>query len=284
MSPTSNAKPLWPTFFKHRLAATGCALVLVISIASYGAPWITPYSPNTVNIVKRNEPPSSTHWLGTDGTGRDVLTRLLYGGRVSVTVGVSAAALAALVGIVIGSVSGYYGGALDIVLMRVTDFVMSLPLIVLAIALVAVLGPSLNNVIVLFGVLGWPDMARVVRGQVLAYRESMFVEAATALGVRPAGIISKHILPNIAGAIVVTSTFDAGKAILLEAGLSFLGLGVQPPMPSWGNMLNAARTVAIIEAQPWLWLPSGALIAVTVLAINFLGDGLRDALDSRQKR
>lgn len=269
----------WRKFRRHRLALFGLGVFALITLASFGAPWLSPFDPDKIDILARNQAPNAEHLLGTDGTGRDVATRILYAGRVSLTVAVVAVALAAVIGITIGSLSGYFGGVIDTVLMRATDTVMSVPMVIVAIALVAVLGPSLRNVIVLFGVLGWPAMARIVRAQFLSYRESMFVEASQALGANHLRIIVRHILPNSVGAIVVTATFDAGRAILLEAGLSFLGLGVQPPTASWGNMINTARTVTIIENFPWLWLPPGIMIAVTVLVLNFVGDGLRDALD-----
>lgn len=269
----------WRKFRRHKAAVAGLVMLVAICLASFCAPWISGYSPDKIDIRLRNTPPSAAHILGTDGTGRDVATRLLYAGRVSLLVGLVASGAAAVIGVLIGSVSGYFGGIIDATLMRVTDVVMSIPIVIVAIALVAVLGPSLRNVIILFGVLAWPAMARLVRGQFLAYRESTFVEASQALGANHARVITRHILPNTVGAIVVTATFDAGRAILLEAGLSFLGLGVQPPTASWGNMINTARTVTIIESFPWLWLPAGLMIAITVLALNFVGDGLRDALD-----
>ena len=273
----------WRKFRRHKLALGGSIVLLVIAFVSYGAPLLSGYNPDAINILARNQAPSLAHWLGTDGTGRDILTRLFYAGRVSLTVAILAVALAALIGITIGSLSGYYGKAMDTVLMRLTDTIMSMPMVIIAIALVAVLGPSLRNVIILFGILGWPPMARVVRGQFLSFREAVFVEASQALGATDRRIILHHILPNSIGAIVVTSTFDAGRAILLEAGLSFLGLGVQPPTASWGNMINVAQTVTIIQNYPWLWLPAGLKIVATVLCLNFVGDGLRDALDPRMR-
>ena len=273
----------WRRFRRHKLALIGTITLAAIAIACFGAPLLSSYDPNAIDILSRNQAPSWAHILGTDGTGRDVATRLLYAGRVSLIMALAAVALAAVIGIAVGSLSGYFGGAVDTVLMRFTDTVMSVPMVIIAIALVAVLGPSLRNVILLFGLLGWPAMARIVRSQFLSYRESIFVEASRALGAKDLRIILSHILPNSVGAIVVTATFDAGRAILLEAGMSFLGLGVQPPTASWGNMINAARTVTIIENYPWLWLPPGILIALTVLVLNFMGDGLRDALDPHSR-
>ena len=281
---TSLRAMTWKRFRRHRLALVGTALLVVIVLLSAAAPLFSRYDPNEINIIARNEPPSLTHLLGTDGTGRDVWTRLLYAGRVSLTMALVAVSLSSAIGILIGSLSGYYGGAVDMVLMRVTDTFMSLPVIIVAISLVAVLGPSLRNVVILFGILVWPNMARIVRGQFLFYREAVFVESSRALGASDARVILYHILPNAVGVVVVAATFDAGKAILLEAGLSFLGLGVQPPTPSWGNMINAARTVTTIEGLPWLWLPPGVMIVLTVLCLNFAGDGLRDALDPRSRR
>jgi peptide/nickel transport system permease protein len=194
-----------------------------------------------------------------------------------------AVAIYTIVGTLLGAVSGYYGGLVDGVIQRATDTVMCFPSLVIIIAAVAILGPSVYNMIVVIGLLTWPNICRLVRGQFLSLREKEFVEAAQALGVRDRRIIFRHILPNAIAPITVAATFGVAAAILTEAGLSFLGLGVQPPTPSWGNMINTAQSAAVLQQMPWLWIPAGFLIALAVLSINFIGDGLRDALDPRSR-
>lgn len=271
----------WKRFSRHRLALLGTFLLVTIAITSIFGPIISRYDPYKVNLREVGKPPSTQHILGTDMVGRDVLVRLLYAGRVSLFVGLSSVAVYLTISIVLGSVSGYYGGWIDGLLMRFTDIVMCFPTLIIIITVVSMVGPSVYNVPVIIGLLGWPWDTRLVRALFLSFRETEFVIAAKCLGFRDGRIIFNHILPNAIAPIIVTATFGVAWTILLEAALSFLGLGVQPPMPSWGNMLNAAKAVDIIERMPWLWIPPGIMIAISVLSINFIGDGLRDALDPR---
>ncbi len=275
---------VWNRFRRHKVAMIGTAFLALLVIASIGAPFLTEYDPNRGDLRARVEAPSSEHWRGTDATGRDVLTRLLYAGRVSLSVGLVAVAIYTLIGLVLGGIAGYYGGWLDSFIMRFADMVLSFPALLLIITIVSVLGPSIYNIMLVIGLLGWPGIARLVRGNFLTLREQDFVQAGRAIGASNSRIIFRHVLPNAVAPVIVAATFGIASAILLEAGLSFLGLGVQPPTASWGNMLTAAQTFQILETMPWLWLPPGAMIALAVLSINFVGDGLRDALDPRARR
>ena len=229
-------------------------------------------------------PPSAGHLLGTDTSGRDVLARVVLGARTSLIVGFGAVAIYVMIGTIIGLLAGYFGGWVDQVLMRFTDIVLSIPTLLLVIIFVAVVGPSLASVIAVIGLLGWPRVARIVRGQLLPLREAEFVTAVRVLGVRAHDIVSRHLLPNLISPLTVVATFGIAEAILLEAALSFLGLGVQAPEPSLGNMIIEARAPSVLKAAPWFWLPPGILIALLVLGVNFVGDGLRDALDPRSRR
>lgn len=271
----------WRRFRRHRLAMLGLIVLSVLVVLAVFAPVFSAFSPYKLNLPDRASPPDSRHWLGTDGTGRDIWARVILGGRVSLSVGLVAVSISTFIGTVLGGVAGYYGGTTDSVIMRITDTVMSFPSLVIIITLVAVVGPSVYNTMFAIGLLGWPRIARIVRGQFLYLREQTFVEAARAVGAPSKRIILSHILPNAIGPIVVSATFGVASAILTEAGLSFLGLGVQPPTPSWGGMLRDAQTMTILEKMPWMWVPPGTMIVLAVLSINFIGDGLRDALDPR---
>lgn len=275
---------VWKRFRRHKLALVGSSFLLLLIVASLAAPLLTEYEPNRGDLRSREDAPSSEHWLGTDGTGRDVLTRLLYAGRVSLSVGVVAVAIYTAIGLVLGGLAGYYGRWIDSFIMRFADMVLSFPSILLIITIVSVLGPSIYNIMLVIGLLGWPGIARLVRGNFLTLREQDFVQAARAIGSTNSRIIFRQVLPNAVAPVIVAATFGMAQAILLEAGLSFLGLGVQPPTASWGNMLTDAQTFRNLETMPWLWLPPGAMIALAVLSINFVGDGLRDALDPRARR
>ena len=246
------------------------------------APWISQYGPNDINLRFRNQPPNPLP-IGSapDGTGRDIFARLLHGGWISLSVGIVAVSISASIGVLIGCVAGYFGGRVDLFLMSLVDMVLTFPRLVIIIAFVAVVGPSVFNTMLVIGLLSWPSIARLARGEILSLRNQEFVVAARALGTPNRVIIIEHVLPNIMGPIIVAITLDIATVILLEASLSFLGLGAQPPTPSWGNMLRDARTLSILENMPWLWIPPGAAIALAVLSINAVGDGLRDALDPR---
>ena len=275
---------LWSRFRKHRLAVIGLFVLAAMVLVAIAAPLLAPYDPNSVSLSDYRKPPSAEHWLGTDSQGRDVLSRLMYAARVSLSVGIGAVAIYVVIGTILGGVAGYFGGWIDNVIMRLADMVLSFPSIIVIITLVSILGPSILNVILVIGLLGWPPIARLVRGEFLTLRERDFVVASRSIGAPSARIITRHIFPNATTPVIVNATFGMAHAILLEAGLSFLGLGVQPPTASWGNILNAAQSITILEEMPWLWLPPGAAIVIAVLAINGLGDGLRDALDPRSRR
>jgi peptide/nickel transport system permease protein len=268
-------------FLRHRLAVAGFVVLAVLVVACVLAPWISQYGPNDINLRFRNQPPNLSHWLGTDGTGRDIFARILHGGWISLSVGIVAVSISASIGVLIGCVAGYFGGRVDLFLMSLVDMVLTFPRLVIIIAFVAVVGPSVFNTMLVIGLLSWPSIARLARGEILSLRNQEFVVAARALGTPNRVIIIEHVLPNIMGPIIVAITLDIATVILLEASLSFLGLGAQPPTPSWGNMLRDARTLSILESMPWLWIPPGAAIALAVLSINAVGDGLRDALDPR---
>jgi peptide/nickel transport system permease protein len=245
---------------------------------------IAEHDPYTTDLRAYRSPPSADHPLGTDSAGRDVLSRLLHAGRVSLRVGLVAVSIYTAIGIVLGGIAGFYGGWVDSLIMRLADMVLSFPSLIIIIVIVSILGPSIYNVMMVIGALGWPPIARLVRANFLSLRERDFVVAARASGARNLRLIFRHILPNALAPVIVAASFGMAQAILLEAGLSFLGLGVQPPTPSWGNMLTDAQSISVLRSMPWLWLPPGAMIALTVLSINFIGDGLRDAFDPRAIR
>lgn len=273
----------WRRFRRHRLAIAGLVVLSLFCLAAVFAPVVAGHSPYTVDLDHIKAPPGSGHPLGTDAAGRDVWARLVFAARVSLSVGIVAVAVAGVVGTLIGLVAGYTGGAVDNALMRFTELVMTFPTFFAIIIVVSLVGPSIYNVMVVIGILAWPGLARLVRGQVLSLREVEYVVAARALGASNRRVIVRHLLPAVLPYIIVASTLGLAGAILTEAGLSFLGLGVQIPTPSWGNMMNAAQSLAVVEAAPWLWIPPGVAIAVTVIAVNFVGDGLRDAFDPRMQ-
>lgn len=269
---------------RHRLAVAGAVVIFLLILIALFAPLVANHNPNRVDLLAASSGPNSTHWLGTDDIGRDVFSRIVYGTRVSLSVGLVAVTIYVLIGTILGAISGYFGGWIDSTLQRLTDAVMCFPSLIIIIAAVAILGPSIVNVMIVIGLLTWPGICRLVRGQFLSLREREFVEAARAMGARPSRIIFRHLLPNAIAPITVAATFGVASAILTEAGLSFLGLGVQPPTASWGNMINTAQSAAVLQEMPWLWVPAGIMIALAVLSINFVGDGLRDAIDPRSTR
>ncbi|MDR7542876.1 MAG: ABC transporter permease [Armatimonadota bacterium] len=265
---------------RHRLAMLGLTIIALIILLAVFAPAISPQDPLAIDYAHPATAPGvGGHVLGTDAVGRDILARLIYGTRISLQVGVVAVGIAATLGTAVGLAAGYYGRWLDSLLMRTVDVFLAFPLIVLAIAIIAVLGPSLSNVMMALGLVAWTTYARVVRGQVLVLRELDFVQAARAIGVSDGRIIVRHILPNALAPVIVLATLGMATAIIAEAALSFLGLGVQPPTPSWGTMLNEGR--AFLRTAPHISTLPGLAIMLTVLGFNFLGDGLRDALDPR---
>ena len=271
-------------FARHRGAVLGIVILIAIVTLALGAPWIAGYDPEVLDLRATRLPPSATHLLGTDKLGYDVFSRLVWGARISLTVGFGSVAISVCIGVVLGSLAGYYGGWVDGAVLHLTNALLSLPSLLLVIIFVSVVGPSLKSVIIVISLLTWPSMSRLVRGQILLLREADFVVAARANSAPDWMVMLRHLLPNILGPVSVAATFFMAQAILLEAALSFLGLGVRPPAPSWGNMVNQATNVSVLQNMPWVWVPPAASIAVVVLAINFLGDGLRDAFDPRAAR
>ncbi|MFO1351663.1 MAG: ABC transporter permease [Gammaproteobacteria bacterium] len=294
--------PWWLTvtrFRRHPLAMLGAALLGLLALLSFSAPWIGAWlgiDAETVNLFERFQPPSTAHPLGTDELGRDMLLRLLHGGQVSLLVGVIGSLAAAAIGTLVGLLAGYFGGRIDTLLMRLTDAVIALPLLPLLIVLAAIdlnkLGLpghwvqsswiSLYRIIAIIALFGWTTVARLVRGATLSVREQEFIQAAISAGAGPIWIMRVHVLPNVLSPIIIALTLSVGNIILMESVLSFLGLGIQPPLPSWGNMLSNAQE--LILSAPTLAFYPGILIFLTVMAFNFLGDGLQDALDPRAER
>jgi peptide/nickel transport system permease protein len=269
-------------FLRHRLAIVGVVIVIFIIAMAILAPILASWAPNKIDFaVGSRKPPSAIHPLGTDVSGRDIWARLLFGARTSVTVGFGAVALYLVLGTLLGLVAGFYGGIVDQVLMRLTDTIMSIPPLLLIIVFVSVIGPSIASVIAVIGLLNWGPTARLVRGQLLVLRESEFITAARVVGVRPRLILFRHMLPNVFGPLTVVATFGVATAVLLESSLSFLGLGVRPPEASWGNLITEAVSPVVLNTLPWQWMPAAAAITLMVLGVNFIGDGLRDALDPK---
>jgi len=269
-------------FVRHKLAVVGTIFMIVVPLTSFPLASIaTTYHPHRANIQELAQPPSVNHLLGTDMVGRDVWSRLVYGGRVSLSVGLIAVSIYLTIGITLGILAGNFGGRVDSIIMRITDVVMAFPTLIILISIVAIIGPGLFNSMIAIGLLGWAGVARLVRGQSLSIREMDFIMAARATGVPERRVILRHIFPNLVAPLTVAASFGVAGTILTEAGLSFLGLGVKIPVPSWGNMLNEAQSITIIEKMPWLWVPPGLMISLCVLSINFIGDALRDALDPR---
>jgi peptide/nickel transport system permease protein len=272
---------------RRRTALFGLAVVAVVILSAVGAPLVTVFDPIEQDINQRLREPGwrnaagQAHLLGTDHLGRDILARIIYGSRVALVVGLSAVLISGVLGMAIGLVSGYFGGKVDDFFMRLADIQLAFPFILLAIAVIGVLGPSLRNIIVVIGVSSWVVYARVVRGEVLSIREREFVQAAIALGSRDGRVVLRHVLPNAFTPWLVVATLDMARVIVIESALSFLGLGVQPPTPTWGGMLADGRVY--LSTAWWLATFPGLAILVTVLGINLLGDGLRDTLDPRLK-
>lgn len=275
---------IWRRFTRHRLALGSSIVFLAIVSLAVFADLVAPYDPSYIDPLVFDESPSAAHLLGTDRVGRDVLSRLIYGGRVSLSVGVVAVSIYMVIGTALGALAGYYGGWVDAVIARLIDIVLSFPTLMLILVLVSLLGPGLRNIMLVLGFLGWPQVARIVRAEFLRLRVQDFVWAARMIGATNRHIILRHILPNAMGPMLVAATFGVASAILSESALSFLGLGVQPPTASWGQMLNDAQSLTILESKPWLWVPPGMMILISVLSINFIGDSLRDALDPQLRR
>lgn len=272
----------WIKLRKNRMALFGFTILLILCVVSLLTPWIAPYSYEEQNLMLGATPPSAAHWLGTDIFGRDMLTRIMYGGRVSLMVGFIATAVALVIGILWGSIAGFAGGRVDAVMMRIVDIMYALPFMIFIVLLMVVFGRNILLLFIAIGAVEWLTMARIVRSQVMALRKQEFVEAAYSMGLSRWAIIRRHIIPNTLGPVIVYTTLTIPSVMLLEAFLSFLGLGIQPPQSSWGLLINYG--VETMEEYPWLLIFPGISLSLTLFALNFLGDGLRDALDPRASK
>ncbi|HZF66824.1 MAG TPA: ABC transporter permease [Gemmatirosa sp.] len=268
-------------FWRDGRARFGLAVVILLLLAAVLAPLLTGHDPTAIDLASALERPSAAHWLGTDVQGRDVWSRLVHGARVSLAVGIVSQVIALAIGVALGLVAGYYGRRVDDLVMRLADVTLAFPTLLLLIAMAAALSPSLSTVILTIGVVGWAGMARLVRGQVLVVRDMEFVQAERALGAGDVRIMLRHVLPNVVAPVVIAATLGVAGAIMAEAALSFLGLGVQPPTPSWGAMIADGRDLSQLRSAPWTSLFPGLAIGAAVLGFNLLGDALRDALDPR---
>ena len=275
---------MWRRFRRHRLALVGATILAIFAFMAAFAPLVTWHSPYDTDLDFFEAAPSWSHILGNDSAGRDVYARVVFAGRVSIAVGLVAAAISTVIGTFLGIVSAYAGGWLDNLIQRAVEIVMMFPTLFALILLVAVVGGSVFNIMFIIGILGWTGKARLVRGQVLSLKEMDYVSAARSIGAGKWRIMLVHILPGVVPYVIVAGTLTIAGAILSEASLSFLGLGVQIPTATWGNMMNSAQSLNVLKDQPWLWLPPGIAISTTVIAVNFLGDGLRDAFDGDPTR
>jgi peptide/nickel transport system permease protein len=274
-------REFWARFRRNKLAISGLILVGGLFLVSLLAYYLAPYDPGRIDLKQVLMPPSAQHWLGTDTLGRDVLSRIIYGSRVSLKVGFVAVGLATLIGLIVGASAGFYGGWVDLVLMRFVDLMLCFPSFFLILAVIALLEPSIWNIMVVIGATSWMGVARLVRAEILSLKEREFVTAARALGASDMRLIMRHLLPNALAPVMVSATLGVAGAILTESALSFLGLGVQPPTPSWGNILTAGKDN--IEIAWWLSVFPGLAILITVMSYNLLGEGIREAIDPRLK-
>ena len=280
----------WKRFRKNKLALIGLAIILVMIAAALLAPVLSanaPYPSLTDEaglVLKNKSPADSGTLLGTDSLGRDVFSRVVYAARVSMSVGIVAVSISTAVGVILGALAGYLGGWVDSLIMRIVDVVCCFPVMFLVIIVATILKPSIYNIMIIIGLCNWTGMARFVRGEILRVRELEYIQAAESLGEHNSTIIMRHVLPNIVAPILVEATMQMARAILTEASLSYLGVGVQMPTASWGNMLMDANNLSTLTMRPWQWVPPGVCILLAVLSINFIGDGLRDAFDARQKK
>lgn len=268
-------------FFRHKLAVLGLIILIAEIVIVFVLPGLMGLDPIGMDVFAFGTAPSQTHILGTDDVGRDLFARLVYGGRISLTVGICSAFIGLMVGAPLGLLAGYYRGKLELIIMRLADIFMSFPSMILILVLAAVLGQSVITITLVIGVLGWPEFARLIYSSTLSVREKDYVESAKAIGTKNNSILLRYILPNAFAPVIIAFTFRTAQAIIVESSLSFLGLGVQPPTASWGNILYYAQSIAVLSYKPWMWLPAGIILIITVLSINFLGDGIRDALDTK---
>jgi len=268
--------------FSNRLAILGGVIVLALVLLSIFAPLLTPYDPAFIDPTQRLQPPSAEHLLGTDNAGRDLWARILYGGRLSITIGLVSSLSAAALGVIAGCISGYFGGKVDAVLLYISEIFSTFPQTILILIIVGFAGRSTLNMVLIFSITGWMGTHRIVRSRIISLREEAFVESCVACGIGSSSIMFRHLLPNTVGPVVVSITLSTAGYVLSESGLSFIGLGVPPEVPTWGNIINAAKSLDIMQNHPALWLAPGVAIALFVLGVNFLGDGLRDVFDTTQ--
>ncbi|TCO66237.1 oligopeptide ABC transporter permease [Caldanaerobacter subterraneus] len=276
-------------FIKNKYAILGLVILTFMILFAFIGPYFSPHQ-DVPDVTKANQPPSKEHWLGTDNLGRDVLLRLMLAGRISLTVGIAATLILLLIGVSLGAISGYYGGWVDVIIMRIADIIYAMPGLPILIVMGAIMSDlkippahRIYYVMFILGIISWVGVARLVRSQILSLKEQEFMLATEVLGLRDSKKIIKHLFPNVLPTVIVAGTLGVASSIISESALSFLGLGVVPPTPSWGYMLSAANNMIDFAKRPWLWIPPGVAIMLTVLAINFVGDALRDAFDPRQK-
>ena len=272
----------WQKMLNNKLAMFGLIVFVIFILAAVFAPVLTKYDPSAIDLSNIGKGPSAEHWLGTDKLGRDVFSRILYGGRTSITVGLLGAIFSTIIGMVFGCIAGYFGGKVDSIFVRFSEVLLTFPRMILILILVALMGQGVENIIIIFTFTGWMTTFRMVRNEFLRLREETYVEVSKAFGISELVIMFKQILPNTLSPIFVATTLNIAGFILEEAGLSFLGLGVPSTVATWGNIINAAKTVDVIKNCWWLWVWPGTVISMFVLAVNFLGDGLRDVLDPKQ--
>lgn len=272
-------------FLKNKLAIVGIIVLVLITLGAIFAPLLTNHDPTYGDLLKIEKGPSEEHILGTDGSGRDNFARLLYGARISLVVGFSAMLFTLLIGVVLGALAGYYGGQIDNLIMRLADLILAIPFLVLALTIIALLeSVTVTLFVTIIALTTWPSLTRIVRGTFLSLREQEFVLGARAIGASDFRIIFKHFIPNAIGPIIVNATLMMATMIIIESGLSFIGMGIPQPTPTWGNMISEAQNIRILQYHPEAWIPPGLGILLTVLAINFIGDGLRDAFDPKSNR
>lgn len=278
---SSLAKRSIQKMLSNKLAMIGTIVVMIFILMSAFAPLITKYDPNAIDMSKLNLPPNSEHIFGTDSTGRDLFSRILYGGRISIMIGVLSAITTSIIGTILGLITGYHRGWIDALVIRISEVLQAFPMTILVMVLVTTIGPSVSNMILVFTLIGWMTVFRIVRNEVLRLREETYVEVNKAFGVKDMAIMFKQILPNTLSPIIVATTINVAFFILEETGLSFLGLGVPTNVPTWGTIINAAKNILVIQSYKWQWIIPGAVISIFVMSVNFLGDGLRDVLDPK---
>ena len=278
----SLAKRNFEKFKSNKLAISGLVILVIVLLAVLFAPIFTKYDPITLDVTNKFDPPSSKHILGTDSIGRDLFARLLYGGRYSIIIGLSGALGSTVIGVILGGVSGYFGGKVDAIILYISEIFMSFPQLLLVLILVGFAGHGMGNIIIIFTVTGWTHIHRIMRSKILSLREETFVESCRANGIGGFSIMFRHMLPNTLGPVVVSFSLTTAGVILAEATLSYIGLGVEPSIPTWGTIINASKNLSIMQEHPLLWIAPGVAIALFVLGVNFFGDGLRDVYDPGQ--